>query len=448
MMWVSNAAVEAVLNSPLPALGVILVCGAALGGAVERAGVPWITGAVFAGAALGPDALGVLNDRTLQELGGFSHASIAIIAFSIGSRLVASRVRALGASTALLALAQLIAPLVLVLATEAASGVSVQIALLVAAVAPATAPTVTYSVIGRRRASGPFVDRALGVLAINDAAALLIFSAVSRSLVALLGAGPSGGSIGGLLAGAVGNEALSLLFGVGCGLVYVAVRALAAEGAMGWEALRISLLLGVLLVGAGAAIRLGLSPLLVPLAIGATIANAVEEREFASALSLIQALETPLFIVFFVLAGTRLPLNDLRDLPVLAPAVVYMFARVAGKYFAIYAAAAALRLDRATRRYLGLCFPAQGGFAIGLVLALSGSPAVRELPPAAIALIERSISIVLVAVMVSVIVGPLIIDFALRRGIAETDQRADRGGGADSWAERIRQELSAKRQRL
>jgi len=101
-------------------------------------------------------------------------------------------------------------------------------------------------------------------------------------------------------------------------------------------------------------------------------------------------------------------------------AVVYLLARFAGKYVAVFVTASALRLDAPTRRYLGLCFPSQGALAMGLVLALNGSPAVRELPPTAAGSVEEAVSIILIGVLLSQILGPVLIDFAVRRGSEAT----------------------------
>jgi Kef-type K+ transport system membrane component KefB len=167
---------SALLASPLVLLGVILVLGALLGDAAERAKVPWITGYIAAGLSLGPAATGLLQGPALETLGGFTQASLALIAFNIGSQLALARLKSIGRSVILLAAAQLIAPVVLVFIAETMAGLPVAAALIVSAVAPATAPTTTYAVIQRWGASGPFVDRVLGVLAINDAVTILVFS--------------------------------------------------------------------------------------------------------------------------------------------------------------------------------------------------------------------------------------------------------------------------------
>jgi Kef-type K+ transport system membrane component KefB len=406
------------LVSPLLALGAILLVGALLGDAAERARIPWISGCIVAGVALGPEASHLLHRSDLTALDGFTQASLAVIAFNIGCQLSLPRLKAVGRSTALLALAQLAAPFVLVLAATPLVGVSLPAALLAAGVAPATAPTTTYAVIRRREATGRFVDRALGILAINDAATVLIFSVVSAVTVSVLGSQSSGALIGPALGKAALTEGLSLVVGAAIGLVYLLLRRVIEDGTPGWQARLTATLLGLVLAGIGAAIAFRLSHLLVPLSIGIVIANGTGDADRQRAQALIHGLEEPLFIVFFVLAGAHMPLSAVTHGSILLAACVYLAARFIGKYGAIFLAASAMRLEAPTRRYLGLCFPSQGGLAIGLVLALNGTAAVRDLPPAGAATVESAISVILVAVLLSQVIGPVVIDFAVRRGAA------------------------------
>ena len=346
--------------SPLLALGVILLLGALLGDAAERLRIPWITGCILAGVALGPEALHLVHRADLASLDGFAQASLAVIAFNIGCQLSLGRLKAVGRSTALLALVQLVAPLLLVFAAEPLAGMALPAALLVAGVAPATAPTTTYAVIRRREATGIFADRALGILAINDAATVLIFSVVSAVAVSVLGSQSSGALVGAALGRAALNEGLSIVVGVAIGLVYLLVRRIIEDGTPGWQPRLTATLLGLVLGGIGAAIAFRLSHLLVPLCIGIVVANGTDDAERQRAQGLIHTLEEPLFIVFFVLAGAHLPLSAVTHAAILLAACVYLAARFIGKYGAIFAASSAMPLKNTTRRYLGLCFPVAG----------------------------------------------------------------------------------------
>lgn len=407
--------IDAMLGNPLFLLGLILALGALLGDFAERLRIPWITGCILLGVVLGPAAADVLQPSKVAALGGFTQAALAVIAFNIGGQLTIGRLKSIGRSVVLLAAAQLLAPFALVLAGQTLLGLALPAALILAAVAPATAPTTTYSVIRRREASGPFVDRALGVLAINDASCVLIFSVVSAAVIAMLGAG-SAATMGAALGAAAANEALSVAAGVVIGLFYLTVRRIIEDGRPGWESRLTALLLGVVLLSIGGAITVGLSHLLLPLSLGIVVANGVDGAEHDRIRDHLKAFEEPLFFVFFVLAGAHLPVTAAENLALLASAAVYIACRFAGKYGGVTLTASALRLDVPTRRYLGLCFPSQGALAMGLVLAFRDSPAVRQLPAAAGQPIDTAISVVLIAVLLSQLGGPSLIDVAIRRG--------------------------------
>ncbi len=409
----------AALSHPVVILGLILIFAALSGDAAERLGVPWITGCILAGVILGPDELGLLTHEKLAAFGPFLQASLALIAFNIGCKLTGARLRAFGARIGWLALIQLVAPVLAVMAALSALGLPWPTAVIAAAVSPATAPTTTYAVVRRLNASGPFVDRALGVLAINDAAAILLFSVVSSIAVARLGAQVD--ETWAALA-ATRQEALSLVVGVGLGAFYLVLRDVIAGGRPGSEDRLRATLYALLLLAVGASLTFGLSHLLTTLAMGALVANGVGAVEGKASQTSVGDIEQPLYMIFFVLAGAHLPTADLVGHGALViAAIAYVIARVAGKYVGVFFGAMALRLDQATTRYLGLCFPSQGGAAMGLVLAFNDSPAVHSLSPTSGDLVEMAVSIVLLGVLFSQLFGPMIIDYAIRRGAGACD---------------------------
>lgn len=404
-------------SHPVVILGLILIFAALFGDAAERLGVPWITGCILAGVILGPDELGLLTREKLAAFGPFLQASLALIAFNIGCKLTGAQLRAFGARVGWLALVQLVAPMLAVLAALSALRLPWPTALIAAAVSPATAPTTTYAVVRRLNASGPFVDRALGVLAINDAAAILLFSVVSSMAVARLGAQTD--EMWTAFAEATRQEALSMAVGVALGAFYLVLRDVIDGGRPGSEDRLRASLYALLLLAVGASLAFGLSHLLTTLAMGALIANGVGAVEGKASQTSVGDIEQPLYMIFFVLAGAHLPAADLFGHGALViAAIAYVIARVAGKYVAVFFGAMALRLDQATRRYLGLCFPSQGGAAMGLVLAFNDSPAVHSLPPASGSLVEMAVSVVLLGVLLSQLLGPMIIDYAIRQGAA------------------------------
>lgn len=403
-------------TNTLVLLGLILVLGALFGDAAERLSIPWITGCILVGVALGPAGIGIVQGSRLEVFAGFINASLALIAFNIGGQLTITRLRSVGYGVALVALGQLLMPFFLVLIAETMAGLSLPAALIVAAIAPATAPTTTYAIIKRSGSRGSFVDRVFGVLAINDAISILVFSAASSAAIALSGTHAHAPAIGPSLLSAAINEGASILVGIGIGLFYLAIIRIIEDGTPEWQSRLTSALLGLVVISIGSATALGLSNLMIPLSFGAIFANSVREVEGERLHNSLKVLEGPLFIIFFVLAGAHLPLSAADHIYVFGLSLVYLAARFAGKYLGVFISAAVLGYDKATRNYLGLCFPAQGGLAMGLILSFRSGLTVMNLQLEAMRLMELAVSIILVSVLLSQLAGPLLIDYAVRQG--------------------------------
>ena len=123
---------------------------------------------------------------------------------------------------------------------------------------------------------------------------------------------------------------------------------------------------GVVLIAVGASRYLGLSPLIVTLALGATVANASPHG--TRLLRAIGGADPPLYAAFFVLAGAELNPSALRDLGLVGAG--YILARAAGK---IAGARIGLRGEPVSddvRRHLGLCLVSSSSLAVGLTIQI------------------------------------------------------------------------------
>jgi Kef-type K+ transport system membrane component KefB len=160
------------------------------------------------------------------------------------------------------------------------------------------------------------------------------------------------------------------------------------------------LLVGCVLLTVGVATALDLSPLVASLAVGATLANlSAQSRRLFDALS---HTDPPLYVIFFVLAGADLNLAILPSLGVLG--LVYVLCRAGGKFGGAWLAARRVRAPAPP--LLGLSILAQAGLAVGLVLVT------RERFPALASTVS---TVVLGAIVVFEVVGPLAARFALDR---------------------------------
>jgi len=149
--------------------GALLIIGLVSGEALRRyAALPRITGYVIAGVLLGPHGSGLLSDNTLFDLRLLVDLSIGLVVFELGSRLDLDwlkRNRWLLAT----AVAESLFCFVAIFATLAYFGFRPLLAAMAAAVGTATSPAVVLLVAHELRAQGQITERMLLFTAVNSA---------------------------------------------------------------------------------------------------------------------------------------------------------------------------------------------------------------------------------------------------------------------------------------
>ena len=104
-----------------------------------------------------------------------SEIALAFIAFSIGSEFKISYLKKVGIVPIVIAIFEALTATVVVSAVLIAFGFDTEIALLLGAIAAATAPAATIMVVRQYKAKGPVTDTLLSVVALDDAVALMAF---------------------------------------------------------------------------------------------------------------------------------------------------------------------------------------------------------------------------------------------------------------------------------
>jgi Kef-type K+ transport system membrane component KefB len=403
-------------DNPLFVLGIMLVLGAAAGRLTQLIRMPSITGQILVGIALGPQLSGFIDASMLPHLHSFSTIAIGVIAFRIGSEFDRTLLQRLGLGIVGLTLGQFVGAFVVVMITMEVLRLDWSYTLVLAAIAISTAPTTTAALVRDSGVRGPFVSYLLGIIALNDTLAVIVFSVISTAVADRLQPMHAHAPLVGTAFRTFGAELLALGIGGGIGAAFVCALRLASRNReLGGPSLEL-LLLGFGLVAVGSAAATSLSFLLVPLAFGLMVANTLPARETERVRSLLGPYAEPLFVVFFVLAGAHLPIVDAHGLQALGLAFAYVTARLAGKYLGTRLAARSLHLPGSVERYLGLSLAIQGGLVLGLILAFRGSPPVAALEPSAHQTIESMTAVVLLGVLLTQLAGPPIVRLALQRG--------------------------------
>ena len=375
-------------------VGLILLVALAGGHLVQRVRLPEVTGYLLVGVLIGPAALDVITHENLEALELLSEVALGLILFSIGTIFEASTFRRLGTIVAAVTGAEAFGACVLVAAAMLLLGMPVAVALLLGVIAMETAPATTLMVLREYNARGPMTDALLALLALNNVLVLVTFGITAAVLTYFTGEAPSPyASVHRLVWTTLGSAALGIVVGLVLDGWSTRVRS-SGENTI--------LAIGAVLLTVGAARALGLSPLISALAVGATIANTSGPTE--PVVSELRRADPPLYAAFFVLAGAELPVGLLGQIGVAGLAYVAM--RSVGKVAGAWLAMRKALLPAPVKQHLGLCLLSSSSLAIGLTIQ------VREQFPL---LAENVAAVVLAAVIIFEIVGPLLARVALFR---------------------------------
>ena len=383
---------------------------------VGRRGImfPDVTAFLIAGVIVGPYALGKMGIgfSTSSELAAvniLSSIALGFIAFDIGSEFRAASLKEMGKAALFIGIFQAVAAtilvdiaLVLLSLKLGADVLPMPVALTLGAIASATAPAATLMVVRQFNAKGPVTDLLLPIVALDDAAGLVIF-AVSIGIAQAM----TGGTIN--LISVVINPLVEIVCSVILGSLMGYVLTM-LEKLFFSNSNRLSMTISFVLMTIALSsrevyvgqVRIAFSSLLVCMTLGTVFCNMCEYSGDIMARS--QRWSAPLYAVFFVLSGARLELRVLADWGVMLIGAVYILVRCAGKYYGARLSSTAMKCGENVKKYLGITLFPQAGVALGMVVSA------QSLGSEMGGMIRN---IILFSVLVYEIVGPMLTRMAL-----------------------------------
>jgi len=245
--------------------------------------------------------------------------ALLMVGFLIGGSLTRDALRGHGATVLRVSLAVVVASALFVFVGLLLLGVTPAVALVLAGAATSTAPAATADVVREVGAEGPFTTTLLGIVAIDDAWGLLLFTmclVVASSLGGEVAAIPLVAQALWEIGGAVGVG-----IAIGVPMSFLTGRVEPGEPTQA-EAL------GAVLLCGGIALGLGVSFLLSAIVLGTVVANLAQHhsRPFRA----IEGIEWPFLVLFFILSGASLGSDSLQ---IVGPiVVVYVVARALGRF--------------------------------------------------------------------------------------------------------------------
>ena len=359
------------------AIGVMIILGFFGGRVAAKLKFPMVSGYLIVGILLSPSLLHLVPKASIESLDIVISMALGIIAYSIGGSLRLEAIGKLGKAIAWITsfqslgswfLTVLILPFLLPFISNIPnatfSNTYFPMALVIGAIACATAPAATMAIIHEYKARGPLTTTLLAVVALDDAIAVVAF-AVALGIGLPLVSGDGGFSVYQMLAipflHIVESVAIGILFGFA--LVYIA-KFVKMQG------LLLVVIVGIIMLCTGVTELLGVSSILANMFVGFIAINVTKRDDMTV---VINDIEDVVYAVFFVLTGMHFDLSVMQVAGILALFVIIL--RCGGKYFGTYAGAKIAGAPDVVTKYLGFTLLPKAGVTIGLgVLAESAFP--------------------------------------------------------------------------
>ena len=320
-----------------------------------RAHVPRVTLLLSVGVIAGPSVLDLVPQEFTQYFSTVSHLALAMIGFLLGESFVGRDILVKRRQILFISLGASLIPAITVLGFVWLVSSNLVLALVLAGIATATDPAATLDVIREFRARGPLSQILKGVVAVDDAWGVIIFSLLLVVATAVSGNGSSMVDI----AHGIWDVGGALLLGMAIGIPMSAIVGRYRPGEP-----TIVEAMGFVFICGGLALDLEISYLLACMMLGATIARKAKhvERPFHA----IEKASDPFLVVFFILSGMSLDLPSQTTLGIIG--VAYVVARCIGKILGASMFAYLAQSSPKIRRHLGRCLLPQAGVAIGMAL--------------------------------------------------------------------------------
>ncbi|MDI3547502.1 MAG: hypothetical protein PWR10_1154 [Halanaerobiales bacterium] len=331
--------------------------------------------------------------------------AVSFIAFTIGTSLSIKILKRLELEFALIVLLESFGAFFLVTISMLLLGKTLYIALILGAIATATAPAATVMVLKEYGSEGELSATLMVVLALDEALALIIFGFIEP--LSLLGLTPGAElSIINLLLIPLGKIIGAIFIGLVAG--YFSQRLM---GSYHTKSRKVLLILATVFGVSALAISLGLSHLIANLSVGFAYRNfAKKHLEIADR---IDTLTIPLFAIYFILAGTKIDIYKITSGGFLLIALIYTLARITGKVGGASIGAKLSRAPDKVQKFLGFGLLPQIGVAIDLAYIVQHNFIRLSSEASEISLLI--FNIILFTTVITEIIGPLLTEYALIR---------------------------------
>ena len=423
---------EQLITQIILTVSICMITGLLVTRVVRLLNLPDVTAYLIAGVLVGTFCLGsvsvggyylgynehVFEHETLKVvLDVICNLALGFIAFAIGSEFRWSSLKKTGKEATVIGILQAVIATLLV--DAALIGLHfilgekilpMSAAILLGAIASATAPAATLMVVRQYKAKGALTSILLPIVALDDAVGLILF-AVSAGVAKAILSG-DGVSVVSIVVEPLLEIVLSLVLGAVIGFALTL-----AENLFHSNSNRLSLSIAFVFVTVAAAmlkfeiggVHIGFSSLLTCMMMGTVFCNFSPCSE--EMMERTDKWTKPIFILFFVISGAELDLSIFGKPVFIAIGLVYILFRSLGKYFGARSSSMLTHSEPTIQKYLGITLLPQAGVALGMMSMVCADPLFAKHDTVA----NTVRFVVLFAVLIYEVFGPMMTKWALTK---------------------------------
>ncbi len=369
-----------VYGNPYISVGLLLILGLALGMLFKKIGLTEILAYIFAGIIVGP-----LMGLEIPEnfFPAITSLALALVGYMVGLTFSRTFLRRSGREVMIILVVEVVVTSFFVWLFTYVYTWNLPLSVVLASLAPATAPAGTIAVFRDLRSRGRLTEVATAVVGLDDAAGIVMYTVGIVATKSLLGGSvsPATSALNALweILGAVG-----LGLGLGFFIAVVGRRIHLTQDHIFVIGLAASIL------GWGLADYIHVSDILTCMLIGTAIINYSKRFGYIS-YEMIDRIMTPIFIAFFGAVGMEI--SPQLFIATLGLAVVYCIGRTVGKVVGCWSGAVLAKSEAKLKKYLGIALLNQAGVAVGLAGLAARDLAAYDLGPLIITIIATTTTI-------------------------------------------------------
>lgn len=363
--------------------------------------VPQVVGYIIIGLLLGVSVTHILTKDLISEFRPINYIALGIIGFLVGGELKKSVFKKFGKSMIIILLCEGILAFLFVTILTGLFTKNWSLAIILGALASATAPAATVDVLWEFKSAGVLTTMIFAIVALDDGLALLLY-AFANSIAQVL-INHSGFSLYATVLKPLYSIGGALLLGIAVAVIFRLVLDI-TKSYKHEQDLMLSFIFGSIMLIIALALKFHFSMILAEMFFGATFVNIApfySQKVFDS----MKSFSPPIYILFFVLAGARLELNSLTAFTIIA-ALLYLIGRTAGKISGAAVGALISHSPKKVGKYLGLGLFSQAGVTIGLAIS-----AFHTFPSLGLSIIN----IVTLTTFIVQVIGPPFVKLAITK---------------------------------